>query len=100
MQDAVLYKADLTPTAQERVLTFPHRQIFMDEDNSTMFGLKEHPCKRIEFVEENSIEGDNHLAIEWSQNDDCNYLEWVSRGLSMPEKIFKALRGLPPFNSI
>lgn len=74
MQDAFLYKADLTPTAQERVLTFPHRQIFMDEDNSTMFGLKEHPCKRIEFVEENSIEGDNHLAIEWSQNDDCNYL--------------------------
>ena len=74
MQDAVLYKADLTPTAQERVLTFSHRQIFMDEDNSTMFGLKEHPCKRIEFVEENSIEGDNHLAIEWSQNDDCNYL--------------------------
>ena len=43
MQDACLYEVDLTPTEEERVLMFPHRQIFMDQDNSTMFGWKEHP---------------------------------------------------------
>lgn len=86
-----MYDVDLTSTPEERVLSFPHRQIFMDFENSTMFGFKAHPCKRVEFPKENSIEGDNHVAIEWLQTDDCRYL-----GIGFPwaQYVGKNLKGI------
>ena len=74
MEDVSLYSEDLTPTPEERVLSFPHRTIFSDSDNSTMFGVKEHPCKRVAFIEENSVEGKDHLAVEWTQTESCRYI--------------------------
>ena len=38
MQDMPLYDLDLRPTAEERVLNHVHRDIYLDEANSIMFG--------------------------------------------------------------
>ena len=73
MQDMPLYDLDLRPTAEERVLNHVHRDIYLDEANSIMFGQKPHPCKRVEVVE-GSAEGADHVRVEWSQSDSCRYL--------------------------
>ena len=72
--EVTLYDVDLTPTVEEQVRNFPHRHVFMDSDNSTMFGVKNHPCKRVKFIQENSVEGKDHISIEWNQTDSCRYL--------------------------
>ena len=36
--EVTLYDVDLTPTVEDQVRNFPHRHVFMDSDNSTMFG--------------------------------------------------------------
>ena len=74
MQDMPLYDLDLRPTAEERVLNYVHRDIYLDEANSLMFGHKSHPCKRVDVVREGSAEGADHLRVEWSQTDSCRYL--------------------------
>ena len=74
MQDMPLYDLDLRPTAEERVLNHVHRDIYLDEGNSIMFGQKPHPCKRVEVVREGSAEGADHVRVEWSQSDSCRYL--------------------------
>ena len=74
MQDMPLYDLDLRPTAEERVLNHVHRDIYLDEANSIMFGQKPHPCKRVDVVREGSAEGADHVRVEWSQSDSCRYL--------------------------
>ena len=74
MQDMPLYDLDLSPTAEERVLKYAHRDIYLDDANSLMFGHKAHPCKRVDVVRNGSVEGADHLRVEWSQTDSCRYL--------------------------
>ena len=74
MQDLPLYDLDLRPTAEERVSNYVHRDIYLDEANSIMFGHKAHPCKRVDVVREGSVEGADHVRVEWSQTDSCRYL--------------------------
>ena len=74
MQDMPLYDLDLRLTAGERVFKYAHRDIYLDEANSLMFGHKAHPCKRVDVVREGSAEGSDHVRVEWFQSDNCRYL--------------------------
>ena len=74
MQDMPLYDLDLSPTAEERVSKYAHRDIYLDDANSLMFGRKAHPCKRVDVVRNGSVEGADHLRVKWSQTDSCRYL--------------------------
>jgi len=74
MQVTPLYDLDLSPTPEERVSTYAYRDIYLDEVNSIMFGHKAHPCKQVDVVRKGSMEGADHLRVEWSQSDSCRYL--------------------------
>lgn len=74
MQEVSLYEVDLTPTPEQLVSSYPYRYVYLDSCNSNLFGHRSHPCKRVEFVKDNSVEGEDHLSIAWHQGDSCRYL--------------------------
>ena len=80
MQDLPLYDLDLRPTAEERVSNYVHRDIYLDEANSIMFGHKAHPCKRVDVVREGSVEGADHVRVEWSQPTAVGTWGWGFHG--------------------
>ena len=59
--EVTLYDVDLTPTVEEQVRNFPHRHVFMDSDNSTMFGVKNHPCKRVNSFKRTRLKERSHF---------------------------------------
>ena len=69
-----LYEVDLTPTPEQLISSYPYRHVYLDSCNSNLFGHRSHPCKRVEFVKDNSVEGKITFPLHGNQTDSCRYL--------------------------
>ena len=55
-------------------LSFENKNIFIDSQQSGVWGVKKNDCKDIGFDSTNNYVGSDHLHIKWNRDKNCKYL--------------------------
>ncbi len=82
MNDVTLY--DFEVALPDPIASFPYHDIYTDSHLTDIKGLKNAKCKQVFFETENSYLGQDHLHIQWDQNNGCKYM-----GIIFPWSNFK-----------